>query len=77
MTAVSIIVVLQALYGTGRVWVADRSRPEFFDKLFGTDAVRKALLAGEDPRAIAKGWAAPLKAFRQQRAEALLYSQDG
>lgn len=76
LTAVTIVAVLQALYGTGRVWAADRSRPEFFDKLFGTDTVRKALLDGEAPRTIAKGWAAPLRAFRQTRRNVLLYSQD-
>ncbi|MEI6969919.1 MAG: DUF1343 domain-containing protein [bacterium] len=73
-TAVSIIHCLQDLYGRRRVWATGKSRPEFFDKLFGTTSVREALLDGEDGATIAARWDAALAAFRSARKPCLLYS---
>lgn len=73
LTAVSIIHCLQNLYGKHRVWAPGKSRPEFFDKLFGTKSVREALLDGEDGRTIAARWNAALTGFRAERQKCLLY----
>lgn len=72
-TAVSIIQCLQNLYGKHRVWTPGKSRPAFFDKLFGTSSVRTALLAGEEAAKIAARWNRTLDAFRATRETCLLY----
>ena len=71
LTAVSLVHCLQELYGKDRVW--KKSRPAFFDKLFGTDQVRKALLDGDDGKTIAAHWQDDLAAFSAQRRKHLLY----
>jgi len=71
LTAVSLVETLQRLYGRRRVWRA--SRPEWFDKLFATDTVRKALLDGESADRIAAAWQPGLRRFKQSRRQALLY----
>lgn len=73
LTSVALLHVLQERYGRRRVWPAPRSRPEFFDKLFGTDAVRRGLRDGVPPAAFAATWARESAAFRRARAAALLY----
>lgn len=45
----------------------------FFDKLAGTDKLRKAMLAGETEVQIRAGWQADLDAFAKARAPYLLY----
>ncbi len=72
-TAVSLIHTIQELYGIERVWEPAQSRPEFFDKLFGTDTVRKALLAGDAPSVIAARWTIALRDFSETRQDSLLY----
>ncbi|WP_353182250.1 DUF1343 domain-containing protein [Parapedobacter lycopersici] len=49
------------------------SRPEFFDKLAGTDELRKQIIAGLDEEAIRASWAADLTAYKQMRKKYLLY----
>lgn len=73
LTAVAIVHTLQQIYGIERVWEAPLSRPGFFDKLFGTDTVRKALLAGDAPAQIAARWIPALRDFAEAREECLLY----
>lgn len=73
LTAVSIIHCLQDLYGKRHIWAPDKSRPGFFDKLFGTSSVREALLDGEDGRTIAARWTKALTGFRSTRQKCLLY----
>jgi len=73
-TAVTIVATLQRLYGKRRVWNVRTSRPGFFDQLFGTPAVREALLDGEAPDAIVARWRSGLSRFRRQREKVLLYS---
>jgi len=73
LTAVSIVHCLQELYGRHRVWAPRTSRPDFFDKLFGTNSVREALLDGEDGKTIAARWKPALSRFREQRQDCLLY----
>jgi len=71
-TAIVILHGLQQLHGIRRVW-GKTARPAFFDQLFGTDAVREALLDGESAAVIAGGWRRELAAFRKMRREILLY----
>ena len=73
LTAVSTIHGLQELYGRKKVWNAKGTRPEWFDKLFGTDTVRLALLDGEDGKTIAARWAKDLTQFNMSRRKCLLY----
>jgi len=72
-TAVSILFCLQHIHGRKRIWNATGTRPEFFDRLFGTDTVRKALLEGESPGIIAGRWARDIARFRRKRRPCLLY----
>jgi uncharacterized protein YbbC (DUF1343 family) len=48
-------------------------RPDFMDKLAGTDKLRKAMLAGQSLATIKQSWQADLTAFKQQRKPYLLY----
>ncbi len=71
------LALLEALveaYGTARVWRHKGVRPAWFDRLYGTDAVRRALLAGEPAARIAAGWAGGSRAFMRARRAALLYA---
>lgn len=49
------------------------SRPEFFDKLAGTDELRKQIIAGMSEAEIRASWAADLEAYKQMRKKYLLY----
>ncbi|MFO7534211.1 MAG: DUF1343 domain-containing protein [Kiritimatiellia bacterium] len=71
--SVAILAGLQTLHGRRRLWSSPGTRPEFFDKLYGTDAVRLALQDGETAAAIANSWSSGLAAFQQSRKRALLY----
>ncbi|HMP89585.1 MAG TPA: DUF1343 domain-containing protein [Kiritimatiellia bacterium] len=54
--AVAVLDVLQKMKSAGFVWKTRGSRPAFFDQLFGTGAVRKALQAGVSWRKIVSSW---------------------
>ena len=71
--SVAILDRIQRLHGPARLWEAPGTRPEWFDKLFGTDRVRRELLAGQTGREIAAAWADDCAAFTQARASSLLY----
>jgi len=71
--SVVLVHTLQKLAGTRRLWSGPGARPEWFDKLYGTDTVRLALQAGESPAAIARSWAPGLRRFAQSRRACLLY----
>ena len=55
-TAVAVLDILQQMIGKNVLWKTKGTRPAFFDQLFGTDAVRKALQAGISWRSIAASW---------------------
>lgn len=74
-TAVTVLALLQELYGRRRVWQHAGARPEWFDRLFGTDRVRLALQAGVPAGEIFASWAEGLRAHRAIRATVLLYGQ--
>jgi len=73
LTSVCVLSVLQALYGPNRLWRAPKTRPEFFDALYGSDSVRLALLDGVPGPKIASTWQRDLKKFKSARARHLLY----
>jgi uncharacterized protein YbbC (DUF1343 family) len=73
LTSVAILAGLQRLHGRRRVWQAAGSRPDFFDKLYGTASVRLALQDGQSAAAVAAGWTPGLRDFTRSRADALLY----
>jgi len=50
------------------------SRPEFFDKLAGTDELRKQIIAGKSETEIRQSWEADLKAYKKIRKKYLIYS---
>jgi len=72
-TGVSILACLQELYGVRKVWKHAGVREDFFDKLYGTDAVRRALQDGATPEQIRRTWRKPLRAFASTRQTCLLY----
>lgn len=47
--AVRLLAALRDQFGAGRLFHAPGARPEFFDKLMGTDRIRKGLEAGLSP----------------------------
>ena len=49
------------------------TRPQFFDKLAGTDALRLAMINGDTASAIKETWREPLATFKARRAPYLLY----
>jgi uncharacterized protein YbbC (DUF1343 family) len=71
--AVHLIALLQRQYGADRLWSPPGTRPEWFDKLMGTDAVRIALQRGEPPARIVARADAGIVGFGRARAQALLY----
>lgn len=50
------------------------ARPEFFDKLAGTDELRKQIMAGKTESEIRDSWAEDLKGYKEMRKKYLLYS---
>ena len=71
--SVHMIHALQEVCGPTRWWRQPRVRPDFFDKLYGTDRVRVALQGGASPRDIVRSWQAEVKAFAAAREAVLLY----
>jgi len=49
------------------------TRPDFFDKLAGTDELRKQIIAGLTEEEIRASWKADLAAYRNMRQRYLLY----
>ncbi len=72
---VHLVALLQRAYGVDRLWSSKGARPEWFDKLLGTDAVRLALQHGDPPARIIARENEDLAAFRRARARHLLYGR--
>lgn len=49
-------------------------RPDFFDKLAGTDSLRKSILDGKSEEQIRTSWREELEKFMEVRAKYLIYS---
>ncbi|WP_369802082.1 hypothetical protein [Microbulbifer sp. Q7] len=60
---------------TGESPEAFFSRAGFFDKLAGTDQLRKAVMVGASAEQIRASWQSDLAAFREQRQPYLLYPE--
>ncbi len=73
--AVHLLALLQKQYGAEALWSAPGTRPEWFDQLMGSAAVREALRRGERPARIIARANSGLPAFRRARAAALLYAR--
>ncbi len=72
--AVALLAALQEVFGIEALWQAPGARPEFFDKLIGTNSVRERLLAGVSPDTIVNSWqTAERRRFDRERLKALLY----
>lgn len=50
------------------------ARPEFFDKLAGTDELRKQIIAGQTEEQIRDSWTTELKEYKEMRKKYLLYT---
>src|SRR5690606_36736473 len=50
------------------------ARPEFFDKLAGTDELRKQILAGKSEIEIRESWKSDLDDYKKMRNKYLLYA---
>ena len=73
-TAVTLLAEIQSRYGASPLWAAPGTRPEWFDKLFGTDTVRRALQANTPAPEIIASWQPSLDLFTTTRNRHLLYS---
>ncbi len=71
--SVFILETLARLYGLRRVWHGRGVRHEWFDKLYGTDRVRRDLLQGVPAAAVCGAWQPALRACRKGYAAARLY----
>ena len=73
-TSVAVIQKLAELYGSARVWRHKGVRPEWFDKLYGTDRVRLHMKSGAPLKPLFADWTRERKAFEAARQKVLLYS---
>ncbi len=73
-TSVTILAGIQKLYGPTPLWTAPGTCPEWFDKLYGTDAVRLALQSGAPASDLIASWQPDLTAFSDRRRPYLLYT---
>jgi uncharacterized protein YbbC (DUF1343 family) len=51
------------------------SRPAFFDKLAGTDVLRKQIIAGLDEKQIRQSWQNDLSKYKTIRKKYLMYAE--
>lgn len=65
---------LQNMLGRHAIWNGPGARPDFFDKLMGTDRVRLHMEKGRDPAALFERWQRESAAFLRARERSLLYS---
>ena len=73
-TGIHLLTTIRELYGN-KLWRAEEARPDFFDKLFGSDATRLAILDGDPPERIIASWKPEVRQFKQSRGAALLYKR--
>ncbi len=73
--AVRILGATQQALGIERMWRHPGARPDFFDRLFGTQSLRERLQAGVAPETIIADWAPAMLPFRRDRQAVLLYPE--
>jgi len=71
-TQVHILTAIQKLYPIQKIF--DSKRVNMFDKAFGTDEIRKAVLRGDSAEQIIKSWNDQLEQFKKIRAQYLIYT---
>jgi uncharacterized protein YbbC (DUF1343 family) len=74
-TSLALLQALSELYGPARVWRHKGVRPEWFDKLYGGDRVRKHVKAGLPLKPLFAEWSRDRRAFERARKQALLYAE--
>ncbi len=72
--SLAVLQALEELYGAARVWRHKGVRPEWFDKLYGTDRVRGHMKSGAPLSPLFAEWSRERKAFAAARQAILLYS---
>ena len=72
--SLALLQTLVELYGSARVWRHKGVRPEWFDKLYGTDRVRTHMKSGLPVKPLFAEWARERKDFERARHAALLYT---
>lgn len=75
-TRFSLTPLLDWMQRTGETPEQFFSRAKFFDKLAGTDTLRKAVMAGKSEEEIRGMWQPALAAFRERRKHYLLYPEE-
>lgn len=74
-TGVALLYAIQQIHGPDCLWKDERANTTWFDRLMGTDRVRRMLQDGETPNMIAADWERACAPFIQERAAALLYGE--
>lgn len=73
MVSMALLQVLTQNYGIEHVWNHCGARPDWFDKLYGSEATRQALLQDTPLQKIKTEWEAEHHTFLKTRAEVLHY----
>lgn len=63
-----IVAAIHQLYSDSLQW-----RESHFDRLCGTDKIRKAIISGQEPDQIAAAWQNELRTFEEMRSRYLIY----
>lgn len=71
--AIHILDALQEIYGSAKLWRPKDTRPDFFDKLFGTDRVRDGIMRKQGAGCIVDTWRTDIARFKRMRKQFLLY----
>lgn len=74
-TSVKLLAAIRDLHGSAALWKTPGTRPEWFDKLYGSDTVRLALQSGVPADAIIASWQPDLAAFKAETLEHRLYQR--
>ena len=74
--SVSLLHALQKVHGVEAIWRHSSVDEKWFDKLWGTNAVRLALQSDESAVSIIQSWDDDLSSFSAKRANVQLYDDD-
>jgi uncharacterized protein YbbC (DUF1343 family) len=66
LVGVALVQAVQQIWGAENLWQKHGARPEWFDKLMGTDRIRVALLAGAELAEIGAMWEKDVAAFHRE-----------
>jgi uncharacterized protein YbbC (DUF1343 family) len=68
LVGVALVRAVQQVWGAEQLWEQNGARPDWFDKLLGTDRVRLALRAGAELAELGAMWDKDCAAFRREVA---------